>query len=345
MICGKCGKEIPDGSQFCIHCGAGQGESAVGFQKRGKRLLIICIAACALLLLGVAGAWRLSQNGNNASVHTTENANTTVSTGNVSPAELETPDTMTDTENWTGEPDTPIQFSDTKISAENVNSSEMSPETPADVERQYEQGENIIGANPDLSAFVGEWEAADDFYPVMEITHSDGGQCQITITHRFAKWEATGEYDGKREALLYSDGIYSSLNHGSIEWEVEETDCSGWIFYESPDALRWFSNNDDFEQYFIRTGSPMDEMTLNDIGYREAITDGWGNIWAGVAEHIGSETLMALEEEAEADPSLYGSADSPWYDITIDGITYEMALKHGWGDEWMAFAEHIGTGT
>lgn len=331
MICRKCGKELADGSRFCIHCGAEQGEGAVSFQKRGKRPVIICIAACALLLLGVAGAWRLFHSGNNASVRTTENS---------SPAELEASDTM----DLTKEPDIPLQFSDTQVSEGDADSPEVLLETSVEDERNSEAEKGLNEAEPNLSAFTGEWEAADDFYPVMEITHSGGGQCQITITHKFAKWEAIGEYDGEREALLYSDGIYSSLNHGSIEWEVEETDCSGWIFYESPDALRWFSNDDDFEQYFIRTGSPMDEMTLNDIGYREAITDGWGNIWAGVAEHIGSETLMALEEEAEADPSLYGSADSPWYDITIDGITYEMALKHGWGDKWMAFAEHIGTG-
>ena len=195
-----------------------------------------------------------------------------------------------------------------------------------------------------LSDFVGEWEEVDSHYPVMEIAHLSGEQCQITITHKYAKWDATGEYDATRGVIRYFDGTYSSLNRASMEWEAEEeADCSGWIYYEAPDALCWYNTADDYAEYFIRTDSLMDEITLNEISYREAIADGWGETWATVCQNMGSDTSVYFEE-AESDSSLYGTGENPWDDITIDGVTYEMALKHGWGDAWMSFAEHTGTG-
>ena len=180
-----------------------------------------------------------------------------------------------------------------------------------------------------------------DYY-VMKIVPLSSESCQITITSKFAKWDAVGEYDARRDRIYYSDGTYSSLNRNSMAWEVEESGCSGWILYEAPDALCWL-DDDEVEWYFIKTGSLMGETTLNDISYREAIADGWGGTWAEVYENMGSDPSWYIDE-AEADPSLYGGNGNPWDGITIDEITYEMALKHGWGDAWMAFVEHVGTG-
>lgn len=192
------------------------------------------------------------------------------------------------------------------------------------------------------SNFVGEWEEVESDYYVMKIVPLSSESCQITITSKFAKWDAVGEYDARRDRIYYSDGTYSSLNRNSMAWEVEESGCSGWILYEAPDALCWL-DDDEVEWYFIKTGSLMGETTLNDISYREAIADGWGGTWAEVYENMGSDPSWYIDE-AEADPSLYGGNGNPWDGITIDEITYEMALKHGWGDAWMAFVEHVGTG-
>lgn len=47
MLCIKCGKEIPDGSNFCIHCRAAQTNVAA------KKKIIIIIAAIAVLIVGI----------------------------------------------------------------------------------------------------------------------------------------------------------------------------------------------------------------------------------------------------------------------------------------------------
>lgn len=47
MLCIKCGKEIPDGSNFCIHCRAAQTNAVA------KKKIIIIIAAIAVLIVGI----------------------------------------------------------------------------------------------------------------------------------------------------------------------------------------------------------------------------------------------------------------------------------------------------
>lgn len=47
MLCIKCGKEIPDGSNFCIHCRATQTNAVA------KKKIIIIIVAIAVLIVGI----------------------------------------------------------------------------------------------------------------------------------------------------------------------------------------------------------------------------------------------------------------------------------------------------
>ena len=114
------------------------------------------------------------------------------------------------------------------------------------------------GKQAGLSAFVGTWQEAEDFYPVMEITPLDSNRCKITISHKYAMWEATGEYDADFGRVSYKDGVYSSRDRGG-DWEVEETGCSGRIFYESPGLLRWFDNDEGDELYFVPYVDSADE--------------------------------------------------------------------------------------
>lgn len=105
-------------------------------------------------------------------------------------------------------------------------------------------------AASDISAFAGTWQEAEDFYPIMKIAPLDSERCQITISHKYAMWEATGEYDAEFGSISYEDGVYSSRDHGG-DWEIEETGCSGWIFYDSPGLLCWFDNDEGGELYFV----------------------------------------------------------------------------------------------
>ena len=115
------------------------------------------------------------------------------------------------------------------------------------------------GEQVGLSAFVGTWQEAEyETYPRMKITPLDSKRCQITIWYKYYMWEATGEYDADLSRISYKDGVYSSRDRGG-DWEVEETGCSGWIFYESPGLLRWLDNNEGNELYFAPYVDSTDE--------------------------------------------------------------------------------------
>lgn len=325
MICKKCGKEIPNQSQFCIYCGTGQTESPSKQAKMPRKL--VGVLALMLVLAGIAGVLWASHYRDKTSVRLAESVDSAEDLKNDASTKSDAP--VTDfSEEW-GEESTPSDI------PEDDNALSDFPEE----ESQYEFSDfPADGEEDELYDFVGEWEAVDGSYPRMTITSLENHQYQIEIVHKYAMWEAVGEYDARKNAILYFDGVYSDWNENFRDWLPQEDERSGWIYYESPDALCWLNSDDDYAQYFIRTGSLFDD-TFNDISYREAIEEGWASIWMGVAENVGSDTIMSLQEEAETDPSLYGAEESPWYGITIDGITYEMAERYGWSDEWTAFIE------
>lgn len=53
MYCHKCGKEIPDGSEFCCHCGASVKTSVKASGKSLKPILIAGIATVAVIAAGL----------------------------------------------------------------------------------------------------------------------------------------------------------------------------------------------------------------------------------------------------------------------------------------------------
>ena len=120
------------------------------------------------------------------------------------------------------------------------------------------RGTRFCRYSDDILVCFPEQQEAEDFYPIMEIALLDNARCQITISHKYALWEAIGEYDAEFGSISYEDGVYSSRDRGS-DWEIEETGCSGWIFYDSPGLLRWFDNNEGIELYFVPYVNSTDE--------------------------------------------------------------------------------------
>jgi hypothetical protein len=54
MYCSNCGREIPEGSRFCNHCGAAQNMVGDVYQKSQKKLVAISIIIASLLaMIGV----------------------------------------------------------------------------------------------------------------------------------------------------------------------------------------------------------------------------------------------------------------------------------------------------
>lgn len=83
MYCNKCGKEIPDQTQFCNFCGAKQNvgqpqqskTSAPAQKKTGLGATILLIAAVAVVIIAVRGCFFDKSSSNTASTNTSANTN------------------------------------------------------------------------------------------------------------------------------------------------------------------------------------------------------------------------------------------------------------------------------
>jgi predicted nucleic acid-binding Zn ribbon protein len=53
MFCSKCGKELPEGSEFCSKCGRALNTTATAKKKSHVGSTVLGIALCALLLIGL----------------------------------------------------------------------------------------------------------------------------------------------------------------------------------------------------------------------------------------------------------------------------------------------------
>lgn len=53
MFCSKCGKDLPDDSQFCLKCGNALNAPVVPRKKSGVARIVLGVALCALLLIGL----------------------------------------------------------------------------------------------------------------------------------------------------------------------------------------------------------------------------------------------------------------------------------------------------
>lgn len=155
------------------------------------------------------------------------------------------------------------------------------------------------------------------------------------------------------EALYYDKGVMTYMEiipdengNPMADLSMEKNLVGSFSFSPNQNILCWYNGpeGDNSPINFVQTQSSVDEpaeITINGIPYAVANADGWGDAWQTVAEIISNGTDIYFKE-AEEDPSLYGSGNA-WDDFTIEGITYEMAAKHGWGDTWWEVIDHFGS--
>lgn len=208
-------------------------------------------------------------------------------------------------------------------------------------------------------AAVGEWEDENGLGYTMRISENEAKTdmlFSISFTPYggvFLDWVLPCKLVANDEALYYDKGVMTYLefvpdeNGDPIADSSVEKRLVG-SFSLSPDqnTLCWYNGpeGDTNPINFVQTQSKVNEpaeILINGIPYAVADADGWGDAWKTIAEIIRNGTDIYFKE-AEEDPSLYGSGNA-WDDITIEGITYEMAAKHGWGDTWWEAANHFGS--
>lgn len=216
----------------------------------------------------------------------------------------------------------------------------------------------------DWQMAVGEWEDENGLGYTMHVSINESATdalfsiCFMPHGGVFLNWVLPCKLDG--EVLHYDRGVMNFTEIAAdengepmVDSSVEKELIGSFSFDSSQDVLSWCDGSDtdgnltnfvrsqSAGNAFSETGNDFDEMMINGIPYAVADADGWGEAWQAIAEIIRNGTDSYFKE-AEADPSLYGSGNA-WDDITVEGITYEMADKHGWGDLWWEAADHFGS--